>query len=1008
MILLAPRNSDHPLKKNETLRNFTETKKQKTIHKYHKDWKDWIDFGVSEKEKKKEKKTDELNWKKKMKKDVLNLFRSEDSWHQNLDNTVLKLQDSILRHVFPFFMDMNLDISLQKGGQDGMKTIQGGDVDIEFKKLIKYCYFDLKKMIETPDVYIDEIDDFEYKDKSFKEFFQQNDNGMKIREKEKHRNEIKTYLKNNKTNINLLIKDIFVIIINKPNNYSEQPLIEIFFIKNSNILQKIKIIIQPQYNTGDDDKIERDINTVIFQIDPENPDKEDIEDIKEPFEKLIQTFYLFLKSQIPEIEANKIRLFVKLFVNRFYDGKVLDENIEGEFSKLIHDFLIVESNKKSFNELLKKIDNPYNINQKIIDLRKTIFTKTDEINDAYLNQLIQTFETNRVKKIAEEKEEKERPEKEKEVLKENLDEIENMLDENDNENDENDNDRVIVKEFEVTNDGPFENKTVKVNKHIDYYKKVNHDLYNLLNQGMESQKEVTNVVDPKEYFEEDVMDQTIDEEFDEEEEDESKWKLNVPENIRDGYSDVLRSTIRVNPKIATGDIDEIFYKNKRNLVEKTGISSYERIPYYNEVVDESENKKCMEPAIAILKYCLIKKKIEVELETQRVWIEHVKEFVSIFNKCVKKDDEKGLLKTIGNFLNYKKNSKISPETTRNVYSRDETTSDASSSDETISDESNEHDPINTLASRTETTSDVLIEHDPNNTLDNSSETTSDILIESSLTNTASTINSVQSNSVKNEYYFEILKKKIGVLQKRYQDFVKILPPLKKKMSSDKKKNIKEVAAILTLIAKTIFIKAPVAIGAVLWYLIKEIFNGKNYEFLFKTLYGKNNSIEVKELTEIVENLNNNDNVSDNDAVAANEANNVVADDEPLELDLNNINDNVSDNDEFNAPDDNNLKSSNEEIIPDNKNPNNENPDNENPVNENLVDPVDPLDINEIKAEVSNYGLWNRTIEGIRSGVTNISNNTEISSQDKINDIFNLLKNNGDYKNILSELKIKMK
>lgn len=48
MILLsAPTRSDHPFKKNGTLRHFTDARKQKTIHKYNKNWKDLeLDFGL--------------------------------------------------------------------------------------------------------------------------------------------------------------------------------------------------------------------------------------------------------------------------------------------------------------------------------------------------------------------------------------------------------------------------------------------------------------------------------------------------------------------------------------------------------------------------------------------------------------------------------------------------------------------------------------------------------------------------------------------------------------------------------------------------------------------------------------------------------------------------------------------------------------------------------------------------------------------------------------------------
>lgn len=46
----------------------------------------------------------EINWKKKLKKDILGFFRNDGLWYENLDNTVSKIQQTILGQLFPFLV----------------------------------------------------------------------------------------------------------------------------------------------------------------------------------------------------------------------------------------------------------------------------------------------------------------------------------------------------------------------------------------------------------------------------------------------------------------------------------------------------------------------------------------------------------------------------------------------------------------------------------------------------------------------------------------------------------------------------------------------------------------------------------------------------------------------------------------------------------------------------------------------------------------------------------------
>ena len=165
-----------------------------------------------------------------------------------------------------------------------------------------------------------------------------------------------------------------------------------------------------------------------------------------------------------------------------------------------------------------------------------------------------------------------------------------------------------IKEFETTNnDMDAKNRSFQTQNQIDYYEKMNHDIQNIMTIGTEGQREVVNHIDPKSYFEEEPSIEDIDTEMDAEINKKPEVVVNVPETIVDGYSDLSRATVFVEPKVVkdNNNVDEIFYKNNRDTVDETMFLNYPRVM----TEEEAEILGVMSPmklaACAVLKYCSV-------------------------------------------------------------------------------------------------------------------------------------------------------------------------------------------------------------------------------------------------------------------------------------------------------------------------------------------------------------------------------------------------------------------
>ena len=452
MILLsAPTRSDHPLKKNETLRHFTDdARKQKTIHKYNKNWKDF-DFGLDgiengfenrfEKKKKKGGGGHEVNWKKQMKKDILRLFRGDGSWYENLDNTVSKIQQTILGQLFPFLVFGGGGASPPRGGE---VMVGGDDTDEES----------------------DEVSDQEV---------------------------IKPSLNKSISNIS------------DENKYSESE--SELPNQNRNNLKRA--------------------NTAPARLNNSNPVNKDVQE-----------------------ETNS-------------------EELPSE-STLI------------YPEPSKLTSSPP-IQEQVFAILKYCLEST-----AATTATAATPEDNDDEELLEES---------AQIPDEDIDPA----------------DILSIKEFETTNnETPAKNRSVRIKTPMDYYEKMNHDLQNIMMMGTEGQREVVNHVDPKSYFEENPMIESIDEEMDAKKDAERIGKpevvVNVPETLADGYSDLSRATVFVDPEKVVKenrDVDEIFSKNTRELVDETVLSNYPRVM----TEEEAEILGVMSPmklaACAMLKYCSV-------------------------------------------------------------------------------------------------------------------------------------------------------------------------------------------------------------------------------------------------------------------------------------------------------------------------------------------------------------------------------------------------------------------
>ena len=166
-------------------------------------------------------------------------------------------------------------------------------------------------------------------------------------------------------------------------------------------------------------------------------------------------------------------------------------------------------------------------------------------------------------------------------------------------------------------------KALEVNEHIDYIKKADHDLFNLLNIGTEKQKEHINVVDLNDYFDEmepgenlEIDKDDIDQDLDSvsKEKEKLSWKLHVPEDERSGISDVLRSTVSVDKPLILPNLHELLEKNKRVDNYKMNIASDLEL-YDSDLADpgffSNENSLLFKIAGIGLKYYLT----NLELET---------------------------------------------------------------------------------------------------------------------------------------------------------------------------------------------------------------------------------------------------------------------------------------------------------------------------------------------------------------------------------------------------------
>jgi hypothetical protein len=363
MILLSAPGYGPPFKKNETLRHFTDARKQKTIHKYNKNWKDF-DFGLDGFEKKVNEKVGggggghEINWKKQMKKDIIQLFRGDGSWYENLDNTVFKIQQTIVGQLFPFLAFGGGGDTPPKGGEE----VVGGENDKVLKNsvfaILKYCMESVATTSATTSA----------------------------------------------------------------------------------------------TTTG-----------TTTATTTANDDEELLEE----------------SAQIP------------------------DEDIDPDAAEILS-----------------------------------------------------------------------------------------------------------IKEFETTNnENQAKNRSFQIKIPMNYYEKMNHDLHNIMTIGTEGQREVINHVEPKSYFEEDPMIESIDEEMDAEmnEKDDPEVIVNVPETLADGYPDLSRATVFVDPEAVKDNqnVDEIFYKNTREMVDETMFSNYQRVM----TEEEAEILGVMSPmklaSLAMLKYCSV-------------------------------------------------------------------------------------------------------------------------------------------------------------------------------------------------------------------------------------------------------------------------------------------------------------------------------------------------------------------------------------------------------------------
>ena len=200
------------------------------------------------------------------------------------------------------------------------------------------------------------------------------------------------------------------------------------------------------------------------------------------------------------------------------------------------------------------------------------------------------------------------------------------------------NQTLIVKEYEIVpeysskripklsdanSSSSSSSKALEVNEHIDYIKKADHDLFNLLNIGTEKQKEHINVVDVNDYFNEmepgenlEIDKDDIDQDLDSDSKENKKlsWKLHVPEDERSGISDVLRSTVSVDKPLILPNLQELLEKNKRIDNYKMNIASDLEL-YDSDLADpgffSNENSLLFKIAGIGLKYYLT----NLELET---------------------------------------------------------------------------------------------------------------------------------------------------------------------------------------------------------------------------------------------------------------------------------------------------------------------------------------------------------------------------------------------------------
>jgi hypothetical protein len=477
MILLSSPGSGHPLKKNGTLRHFTDAGKQKTIHKYNKNWKDLeldFDFGLeNEFENGFEKKKvgsggHEVNWKKKMKKDILRLFRGDGSWYENLDNTVSKIQQTIVGQLFPFLV-FGGDASPPKGGVEEVVR-RGGDSKSEFfEELEEFIRMTYEFLIE------------------------------------KSKTKYKTV-----TETKAQIKDLIEIILttqsfnNSSNDYTKK-LFEKFIENNNDFIQRLKTL----FNVSG-------YNNYSFTI---------IEDL----------------------------------------NKKINDKID---------------------EVLGKIDEKLKQTEKDKVLKNSVF--------AILKYCLESIAATTAATTAADNEDEELLEESAQILDEDIDPNADEI--------------LSIKEFETTNnDMDAKNRSFQTQNQIDYYEKINHDIHNIMMMGTEGQREVVNHIDPKSYFEEEPIIEDIDTEMDAERIGEPEVVVNVPETIVDGYSDLSRATVFVDPEVAKDNknVDEIFYKNNREMVDETMFLNYPRVM----TEEEAEILGVMSPmklaACAVLKYCSV-------------------------------------------------------------------------------------------------------------------------------------------------------------------------------------------------------------------------------------------------------------------------------------------------------------------------------------------------------------------------------------------------------------------